>query len=66
MIRGTLQYKSFDYFDYITQNDNDPLIDIGDLEYSYLKMFDTLGLLSPENEEPEEDSVGDDDEDPCF
>ena len=51
-LKDALTYKGFDYFDYVTSTQEDPLIDKNVLAESYVKMLETLDLLYS-NEEAE-------------
>ena len=49
-LKDALTYKGFDYFDYVTSTQEDPLIDKNVLAESYLKMFEKLDLLYSKEE----------------
>ena len=47
LIQNALEYKGFDYFDYLVKTQNDKLIDIDKFETRFLSMCDKIGLLGP-------------------
>lgn len=64
-LHAAFEMKELDQFDYIVQTQEDPLIDTNVLEDMFLESFEVLGLLSPEeNEIDNEDDDSDVDYDP--
>jgi hypothetical protein len=50
VLRGALEYKGIEQFDYIVREQHDELIDEGRLANDFLAMFDRLGLLYDDTE----------------
>ncbi|MDR0950182.1 MAG: nucleotidyl transferase AbiEii/AbiGii toxin family protein [Candidatus Ancillula sp.] len=53
MLVDAFQYKGLDQFDYLTHNNDDPLIDSNKLAESLLLAYEKLGLLYTEEEKEE-------------
>lgn len=50
LLRGAVEYKGVEQFDYVIQNQQDELIDSNKLSEDFLNMYDGLGLLYEQNE----------------
>ena len=50
LLRGAVEYKGIEHFDYVVRNQPDELIDSDKLAADFLKMYDRLGLLLDDNE----------------
>lgn len=59
ILTGAFEYKDMEHFDYIVRTQEDPLINISDLETNFLEAFDVLGLLTEKDEKQPEFSPKD-------
>jgi predicted nucleotidyltransferase len=50
LLRGAVEYKGIEQFDYVVSNQPDELIDSDKLLSDFLEMYDRLGLMYDENE----------------
>jgi hypothetical protein len=50
LLRGAVEHKGVEQFDYVVRNQPDELIDSDKLAYDFLKMYDKLGLMLDESE----------------
>ena len=50
LIRGVVEHKGIEQYDYVIREQTDELIDIAKLSEDFLGMYDLLGLLYNENE----------------
>jgi hypothetical protein len=50
LLRGVVEHKGVEQFDYVVRNQPDELIDSDKLADDFLKMYDKLGLMLDENE----------------
>ena len=50
LLRGAVEYKGIEQFDFVIKDQKDELIDSGKLAVDFLSMFERLGLLYSEEE----------------